>query len=97
LPSHDLEVECASITLQHNNDFLKLYSLTGNDVIPLDRLIPIQDTLVGSVFRQQKLEICKDNQVPRLLDCQWLAEGGLLSCKGAPLMATWPAITSWQP
>ena len=81
------QADRASIALQYDNNYLKLYSLTGNDVIPVDSLIPIQGTFVGSVFSQRELAICTDNRTPNLLDCQMLAKGGLLSCVDVPLVS----------
>ncbi|MBW3698216.1 sensor domain-containing diguanylate cyclase [Vibrio sp. T187] len=73
--------------LQQDPNFLSLFALTGNQAIPLDRAIPIENTMVGSVFSNEQLAICNDTTEEALLDCQWLAEGGLLSCMDAPLIS----------
>lgn len=77
----------ASIALAKNETTLEVFSLTGNTVIPLGRVIPIQSTLVGRVYLSRALAICENNHSAEYIDCQWLAEGGLLSCMDAPLLS----------
>ncbi|MGF1718793.1 sensor domain-containing diguanylate cyclase [Vibrio kyushuensis] len=76
-----------SIALHKEPEFLSLFALSGNEAIPLERPIPIENTMVGRVFANEKLAICNDTSSETLLDCQWLAEGGLLSCMDAPLVS----------
>ncbi|WGV98394.1 sensor domain-containing diguanylate cyclase [Vibrio sp. YMD68] len=76
-----------SIALQQEPDFLSLFALSGNEAIPLEHPIPIANTMVGHVFTREKLAICNDTSREAWLDCQWLAEGGLLSCMDAPLVS----------
>ncbi|MCK6264600.1 sensor domain-containing diguanylate cyclase [Vibrio sp. ZSDE26] len=76
-----------SVALKQDTQFLSLFALSGNEAIPLERPIPIDNTLVGQVFIDEKLAICNDTSNESLLDCQWLSEGGLLSCMDAPLIS----------
>ncbi|WP_295893373.1 sensor domain-containing diguanylate cyclase [uncultured Vibrio sp.] len=75
-----------SIALQKDSKHLSLFALSGDETIPLERPIPIVNTMVGNVFANQKLAICQDTSEETLLDCEWLAESGLLSCMDAPLI-----------
>lgn len=76
-----------SVTMQQDAHYLSLFAITGNKAIPVDRPIPIESTMVGSVFAQEKLAICNDTSAETYLDCQWLAEGGMMSCMDAPLIS----------
>ncbi len=68
-----------SITLQDTEEYLKLYSISGNHAIPMDFKIPIGQTFVGRVFAQSQLIICDD-----------LAQSDELDCKRFPSMAWAP-------
>lgn len=81
------DAERASITLQNGNDFLKLYSISGNKAIPLDYDVPIADTFVGRVFSQRTLTVCDDLEQSHELDCQLLSQYGLKTCMDAPLIS----------
>ena len=48
--SHVFDADRASITLQDTEEYLKLYSISGNHAIPMDFKIPIGQTFVGRVF-----------------------------------------------
>ncbi len=80
------QAERASITLFDQAHFLKLYSISGNQAIPLEFKVPIQQTFVGRVFSTATLRICDDVTLFEELDCQMLAQNGMGSCMDAPLM-----------
>ncbi|PNH80981.1 sensor domain-containing diguanylate cyclase [Vibrio diazotrophicus] len=81
------DAERASITLQSGNDFLKLYSISGNKAIPLDYDVPIANTFVGRVFSKRTLTVCNDLEQSHELDCQLLSQYGLKTCMDAPLIS----------
>lgn len=81
------DAERASITLQSGNDFLKLYSISGNKAIPLDYDVPIANTFVGRVFSKRTLTVCDDLEQSHELDCQLLSQYGLKTCMDAPLIS----------
>ncbi|MGF1753842.1 sensor domain-containing diguanylate cyclase [Vibrio makurazakiensis] len=85
--NHIFQADRVSVALQQDPKFLSLFALTGSEVIPIDRPIPIENTMVGNVFTSKQLSICNDTSVETLIDCQWLTEGGLLSCMDAPLIS----------
>lgn len=84
--SHVLDADRASITLQDTTEYLKLYSISGNQAIPLDFKIPIQQTFVGRVFTESRLIICDDLSQSDELDCKMLSEHGMGTCMDAPMM-----------
>ncbi len=49
--SHVFDADRASITLQDTEEYLKLYSISGNHAIPMDFKIPIGQTFVGTSLR----------------------------------------------
>ncbi len=81
------ESDRVSIALQKDHSSLALYAINGNQAIPLNRDIPVQNTMVGQAFKRKELAVCNNTSKEELLDCQWLAAGGLLSCMDAPLMS----------
>ncbi|MEG0344764.1 MAG: sensor domain-containing diguanylate cyclase [Acinetobacter sp.] len=84
--SHVFNADRASITLQENEEYLKLYSISGNQAIPLDFKIPINQTFVGRTFATAKLMICDDVTQSDELDCQMLAQHGMGTCMDAPMI-----------
>ncbi len=77
----------ASICLDDDDDaHLRVYALSGNKAIPLEFKLSIANTMVGRVFRSQKLEIAKKLEGMIEQDCQTLAESGLTTCMDAPMM-----------
>ncbi|MEG1030703.1 MAG: sensor domain-containing diguanylate cyclase [Acinetobacter sp.] len=84
--SHVFDADRASITLQEDIDYLKLYSISGNQAIPIDFKIPINQTLVGRAFATAKLIICDDLTQSDELDCQMLAQNGMGTCMDAPMI-----------
>lgn len=79
------QADRASITIAEQEN-LRVIALAGNDVIPIERVLPILGTMVGRVYQSKKAELCEDLTVSADLDCQALAENGLLSCVDAPLL-----------
>ncbi|TCB35362.1 sensor domain-containing diguanylate cyclase [Acinetobacter sp. ANC 4910] len=84
--SQVFQAERVSITLYDRPNFLKLYSISGNQAIPLDFKLPIQNTFVGRVFSTATLRICDDVTLFEELDCQMLAQNGMGSCMDVPLI-----------
>ena len=84
--SRVFQAERTSITLYDSHDFLRLYSISGNQAIPLNFQMPIQHTFVGRVFSSTTLRICDDVSQFEELDCQMLAQHGMGSCMDAPLI-----------
>ena len=84
--SYVFDADRASITLQDTEDYLKLYSISGNHAIPMDFKIPIGQTFVGRVFAESQLIICDDLSLSDELDCQMLSEHGMGSCMDAPMI-----------
>lgn len=84
--SHVFNADRASITLQDNENYLKLYSISGNQAIPIDFKIPIHQTFVGRVFACSTLIICDDLTQSDELDCKMLAENGMGTCMDAPMI-----------
>ena len=84
--SHVFGADRASITLQDDNEYLKLYSISGNQAIPIDFKIPIHQTFVGRAFATAKLIICDDLTQSDELDCQMLAQHGMGTCMDAPMI-----------
>ncbi|MFV0644771.1 MAG: diguanylate cyclase [Sphingomonadaceae bacterium] len=80
------DAERASITIKQNESFLKLYSISGSQAIPLDFLLPIEDTFVGGVFSSGQLAICDDLSLSDKLDCQMLYQNGMGCCMDAPML-----------
>ena len=84
--SHVFDADRASITLQDTEEYLKLYSISGNHAIPMDFKIPIGQTFVGRVFAQSQLIICDDLAQSDELDCKMLSEHGMGTCMDAPMI-----------
>ena len=84
--SHVFDADRASITLQDTEEYLKLYSISGNHAIPMDFKIPIGQTFVGRVFAQSQLIICDDLAQSDELDCRMLSEHGMGTCMDAPMI-----------
>ncbi|MEG0344582.1 MAG: sensor domain-containing diguanylate cyclase [Acinetobacter sp.] len=84
--SHVFDADRASITLQEDEEYLKLYSISGNQAIPIDFKIPINQTFVGRTFATAKLIICDDLTQSDELDCQMLAQNGMGTCMDAPMI-----------
>ncbi|MDN5542354.1 MAG: sensor domain-containing diguanylate cyclase [Acinetobacter sp.] len=84
--SHVFDADRASITLQDTEEYLKLYSISGNHAIPMDFKIPIGQTFVGRVFACAKLIICDDLSQSDELDCRMLSEHGMGTCMDAPMI-----------
>ena len=81
-----LDVDRVTLTLADTATHLRLIALEGNKAIPLDMPVPIEGTMVGRVFSQQRPEICNDMGVSADLDCMKLSSGGLRSCLDVPLV-----------
>ena len=84
--SHVFDADRASITLQDTEEYLKLYSISGNHAIPMDFKIPIGQTFVGRVFAQSQLIICDDLAQSDELDCKMLSEHGMGTCMDASMI-----------
>lgn len=84
--SHVFDADRASITLQDTEEYLKLYSISGNHAILMDFKIPIGQTFVGRVFACAKLIICDDLSQSDELDCRMLSEHGMETCMDAPMI-----------
>ena len=84
--SHVFDADRVSITLQDTEEYLKLYSISGNHAIPMDFKIPIGQTFVGRVFACAKLIICDDLAQSDELDCKMLSEHGMGTCMDAPMI-----------
>lgn len=84
--SRVFQAERTSITLYDHHNFLRLYSISGNQAIPLNFQMPIQNTFVGRAFSTTTLRICDDVAQFEELDCQMLAQHGMDSCMDAPLI-----------
>ena len=84
--SHVFDADRASITLQDTEEYLKLYSISGNHAIPMDFKIPIGQTFVGRVFAQSQLIICDVLAQSDELDCKMLSEHGMGTCMDAPMI-----------
>lgn len=84
--SHVFDADRASITLQDTEEYLKLYSISGNHAIPMDFKILIGQTFVGRVFAQSQLIICDDLAQSDELDCKMLSEHGMGTCMDAPMI-----------
>jgi len=77
----------ASICLDDGDDaHLRVYALSGNKAIPLEFRLLIAGTMVGRVFKNQKLEVAKKLEGMSEQDCQILADSGLTTCMDAPMM-----------
>ncbi len=81
---HLFSAERVSITIKENEDSLTLYSVMGNNAIPMDFLVPIQGTMVGRVFSTGMLRICDDLAQSADLDCEMLSRHGMGCCMDAP-------------
>ncbi|WP_047042587.1 sensor domain-containing diguanylate cyclase [Vibrio mexicanus] len=79
------ESDRVSIALKRDDSSLALYAINGNQAIPLDRDIPIKNTMVGQAYSRKELAVCNNTSKEDYIDCQWLVEGGILSCMDAPL------------
>ena len=80
------DADRASITLQDTEEYLKLYSISGNHAILMNFKIPIGQTFVGRVFAQSQLIICDDLAQSDELDCKMLSEHGMGTCMDAPMI-----------
>lgn len=78
--------ERASITIKENDASLKLYSVMGNNAIPMESLVPIHGSMVGRVFSTSMLTICDDLSQSPDLDCKILSRHGMGCCMDAPMM-----------
>lgn len=78
--------ERASITIKENDEFLKLYSVMGNNAIPMEFLVPVHGTMVGRVFSTGMLTICDDLSQSDDLDCKILSQHGMGCCMDAPMI-----------
>ncbi|MFQ2621572.1 diguanylate cyclase [Aeromonas caviae] len=83
---HLFSAERVSITIKENEDSLTLYSVMGNNAIPMDFLVPIQGTMVGRVFSTGMLRICDDLAQSADLDCEMLSRHGMGCCMDAPMI-----------
>ncbi|UTT85038.1 sensor domain-containing diguanylate cyclase [Vibrio pelagius] len=75
-----------SVAIPENTHQLKVFAFHGNKAIPLDMLIPIENSFVGRVFQTQKLTICDHVQQSLEIDCTLLSSHGLSCCMDAPLI-----------
>lgn len=78
--------ERVSLTFINKKNMLELYTISGNQAIPLDFEISIDNTFVGKVYKSRKLMICDDLSKSQDIDCQMLYEKGLQTCMDAPLL-----------
>ncbi len=77
----------ASICLDDGDDaHLRVYALSGNKAIPLESKLLIANSMVGRVFRSQKLEIAEKLEGMVEQDCQILADSGLATRMDAPMI-----------
>ncbi|MEO2267995.1 GAF domain-containing protein [Pseudoalteromonas pernae] len=76
----------ASIALPTQQGYMTLHAVEGNQAIPRSIPLPIDFTLVGQVYKQQKLMLCHDLALETYQDCRMLYEGGLSSCLDAPML-----------
>ncbi|WP_081310530.1 sensor domain-containing diguanylate cyclase [Pseudoalteromonas luteoviolacea] len=81
-----IESDRASVCLGNRPDnTLEVYALFGNTAIKAKTILPVNGTMVGRVFQNQKLEIQNNMSESEDLDCIRLREGGIHSCIDAPL------------
>ena len=67
---------------------LRLYAIEGNQAIRTGALVPIEGTMIGQVYRSRRAEICADfSKAPHYQELAKLAEGGLVACMDAPIVA----------
>ncbi len=83
-----VDADRASITLADPVDpeHLKIYSLQGEQAIPLHTAIPIKGTIVGGCFTDRAVVRCDDMENSPTLDGQMLYKAGLKSCLNAPMI-----------
>ncbi|ELO1779345.1 sensor domain-containing diguanylate cyclase [Vibrio fluvialis] len=84
---HIFDAERVSITLADGKEYLKLYTISGNQAIPIDFRMPIEGSFVGRVFKNKTLIICDDVTLSDEIDCKMLGEYGLNTCMDAPLIS----------
>jgi PAS domain S-box-containing protein len=76
-------------------DKFKILAVEGaREAIPTGALLPLTGTLVGRAVREQRVITVADTQTAEYLDCQKLAEQGLLSTMSAPLVASGQVLGS---
>ncbi|ELE1908200.1 TPA: sensor domain-containing diguanylate cyclase [Vibrio vulnificus] len=79
------QADRASITLDENEREMRLYAFDGNDVQPQECLIPIEGTLVGEAFTQQKVVMSSHDRSEVPSYCKRLSAAGLTTFMIAPL------------
>jgi len=77
-----------SLTLYNNQKHLELYSISGNQAIPLDFKVPIDQSFVGRAFTKRKLMICDNLSKSQEIDCKMLFANGIQTCMDAPLLVS---------
>lgn len=75
-----------SLTIKADTQQLELYSLSGNQAIPLNFMVPVDNSFVGRAYKNKKLMICDDLSKSHEIDCRMLSENGLQTCMDAPLL-----------
>jgi len=74
--------------LNETSDYFEVLALKGNEAIPIGAKLPVENTLLGEVVRQNRILIAQDFETKPwcdYLDIQGLMKEGLRACIDAPL------------
>lgn len=81
-----------SLTINNDNNQLEIFTISGNQAIPLDFKVPVDNSFVGRAYKNKKLMICDDLSKSKEIDCELLSNNGIATCMDAPLLVAGKCI-----
>ncbi len=79
---------CSVALVREDGESLQLFALDGNQAIPVDHVVPMDDTMVGASIRAQSQRYTPTFDDDETLDGKMLRDGGLRCCVNSPLVSS---------